>query len=50
MRQHRNSFVSFREGGLLGLLVAAVLLVIFGFALTLWDLRHDLALMAAFRP
>ena len=50
MRQ-RNSFVSgsFREGGLLGLFIAAMLLVIFGFGLTLWELRHDLALAAAFK-
>ena len=52
MRQNRDSFVSggFREGGLLGLFLAAMLLVIFGFGLVLWELRHDLASLAAFRP
>ena len=52
MKHHRDSFVSgsFREGGLWGLFVAAMLLVIFGFGLTLWELRHDLAILAAFRP
>lgn len=52
MRQHRDSFVSgsFRQGGLLGLFLAAMLLVLFGFAMTLWELRHDLASIALLRP
>lgn len=52
MRQHRDSFVSgsFRQGGLLGLFLAAMLLVLFGFGMTLWELRHDLASIATFRP
>ena len=47
----RDPFVSgsLWHGGLLGLFLAAMLLVLFGFGLTLWELRHDLAAMAAFK-